>query len=75
MRWILQEAWDLIPDHGTPTEQVEAFEDIVNSKVEELFPVKKVRMTNKDKDFITAELKNLKRKSMKEWKKNGKSEA
>ena len=72
MRWILSEARDLIPNHGNPTEQVEAFEAIVNTKVEEMFPLKKVRMTNKDKEFITAELKSLARKTNermeKEWK-------
>jgi hypothetical protein len=42
--------------------------------VDELFPDKKVRVTKKDKEFITAELKTLDRKKKREWQKNGRSE-
>jgi hypothetical protein len=73
MQWIHSEQWDTVPTTGSPTEQVGAYEKAVRDKVEAIFPEKKVKTTNKDKDFITAELKSLDRKKKKEWKKNGKS--
>ena len=43
-------------------------------KVEQLFPEKKIRVTSKDKEFITAELKTLDRKKKREWKEKGRSD-
>ena len=60
--------------HSSPSDQVEAFQKIVDNKVEELFPERKVRITTQDKQFITAELKTLDRKKKKEWKRHGRSE-
>jgi hypothetical protein len=74
MKWILSEAWDMIPVDGSPTEQVEIFQEIVDLKVKEMFPQKKVRISNKDKVFITSELKTLDKRKKREWRKNGKSE-
>ena len=43
-------------------------------KVEQFFPEKKIRVTSKDKEFITAELKTLDRKKKREWKEKGRSD-
>ena len=48
--------------------------NLSDKKVDELFPEKKIRITNKDKEFITSELKTLNRKKMREWQKSGRSE-
>ena len=74
MKWVLTEAWDMIPEDGSPTEQVDIFQKVVDQKVEEMFPQKKVRISNKDKIFITSELKTLDRRKKRVWRKNGKSE-
>ena len=74
MQWIHAEKWGAIPSSGSPTEMVAAFEALVQAKVEELFPEKRIRITKKDKEFITAELKTIDRKKMREWKRRGKSE-
>ena len=60
--------------HSSPSGQVEAFQKIVDTKVELLFPERKVRLSNQDKQFITSEIKTLDRKKKKEWKKHGKSD-
>jgi hypothetical protein len=59
MQWIHTEQWDAVPTDGSTTAQVSAYEKIVEEKVEQLFPEKTIRITNKDKDFITAELKTI----------------
>ena len=45
----------------------------MNQKVQEFFPQKKVRIGVDDKIFMTSELKSLKRKRIREYKKHGKS--
>ena len=59
MQWIHTEQWDSVPEHGSSTEQVTAYEQLVMEKVEHFFPEKKIRVTAKDQEFITAELKHL----------------
>ena len=74
MQWIHTENWDSVPFSGSTTKQVEAYENLVENKVNQLFPEKKIRVTRKDKQFITSELKTLDRKKKREWKLKGKSE-
>ena len=74
MQWIHSEKWDSVPSAGSTTAQVAAFEELVRQKVDELFPKMKIRVTKKDKEFITAELKTLDRKKQREWRKNGRSD-
>jgi hypothetical protein len=74
MQWIHTENWESVPVSGSTTAKVEAYEFIVENKVNQLFPEKKIRITKKDKQFITAELKTLDRKKKREWKQKGKSE-
>ena len=62
MQWILTENWESVPLSGSTTAQVQAYENFVENKVNQLFPEQKIRITKKDKQFITAELKTLDRK-------------
>ena len=71
--WIHAEEWGKIVPDSSHSEQVDAFQNIINRKVEELFPVRNVRLSNQDKQFITSEIKTLDRKKKKEWKLHGKS--
>ena len=63
--WIHTEDWGELTDQSSPAEQVEVFQNIVNKKVEELFPERKVRITKQDKQFITAELKKIRQEKEK----------
>ena len=74
MQWIFTENWESVPLRGSTTAQVQAYENIFENKVNQLFPEKRIRITKKDKQFITAELKTLDRKKKREWKQKGKSE-
>ena len=66
MQWIHSEQWNTVPLDGSTTAQVAAYEKVVKEKVEQLFPEQTFRVTNKDKEFIIAELKSLDRKKKKE---------
>ena len=74
MQWIHTQQWDTVPIGGSTTAQVAAYQKVVQDKVDQLFPEKTIRITNKDKEFITAELKLLDRKKKREWTKNGRSD-
>ena len=67
MLWIHTEQWDGVPMNGSTTAQVAAYKEIIEKKVEQLFPEKTIRITNRDKELITAELKTLDRKKKREW--------
>ena len=54
MQWIHSEKWGNISSGESPTEMVTSFQTLVDAKIEELFPEKRIRVTNKDKIFITA---------------------
>ena len=72
-QWITTQSWDNINDSGEPTEQVNTFEDLINHKLDEIFPKKITKLCSQDKPFMNSELKALKRKRMREYRTNGKS--
>ena len=72
-QWLVSKQWPEIKEADSPSQQVEIFESIMNQKVQEFFPQKKVRIGVDDKIFMTSELKSLKRKRIREYKKHGKS--
>ena len=74
MKWVHSNVWDCVSENDSPTQQFENFEKLVQEKVDFFLPEKKIRVTKKDKEYITAELKNLDRKKKREWSKNGKSQ-
>ena len=57
----------------SPNEQVENFQAKVVTKLETIFPTKKIRISSSDKPYITSELKKIDRRKKKEYRKNGKS--
>ena len=64
-----------ISDQVNPTEQVEEFENIVNTKLDLILPKKSVKINlNVDKPFFTAELKKLDRQVKREYRKHFRSE-
>jgi hypothetical protein len=74
LSWVHSDAWESISSNDDPTKQFSEFERLVHEKVNFCLPEKRIRITKKDKQFITAELKTLDRKKKREWSKNGKSQ-
>ena len=73
--WMCQEDWMEISEKTDPTEQVLVFENIMNQKLDIIFPKKSVRVNpNVDLPFITADLKKLDRLIKREYRKHLKSE-
>ena len=53
---------------------MKALEEVFSQKLDDYFPQKVTKLGLSDKPFVTSELKNLKRKRMREYKKHGKSQ-
>ena len=69
--WICSEDWGAIPDNVDPTEQVLAFEKLVNQKLDVIFPTKSVRINpHVDLPFINSDLKKLDRLVKREYTKH-----
>ena len=69
----MTEGWQSVRDDVSPSQQVAIFEKLVQEKLDEFCPEKELKLSSQDKPFITAELKNLKRKKSREYTKRGKS--
>ena len=63
--WITSHSWYIMHDVNNPTELVSLFENIMSDKLNEIFHEKSMKLGSQDKPFITAELKNLHRKTEK----------
>ena len=73
-QWITVEDWTSIPEDTSPTEQVIAFEKMVQDKLNTILPQKSVKIfPNYDKPFITSDLKKLDRLVKREYCKHNKS--
>ena len=72
--WIVTECWDSLSDEMTPTEQAVAFEQLLSAKLDQFCPQKQMKLSSKDKPFITAELKQIDRQRNREYIKRGKTE-
>ena len=57
-----------------PSNQALALQKILELKLDEIFPTKSVKLSNKDKKWIDCELKKLDRSKKREWCKRGKSD-
>ena len=72
--WIVNESWDTVRDDLSPSEQAQAFENIILEKLNQYCPKKEVKLSSQDKPFITAELKKLDRQRNREYLRRGKTE-
>ena len=72
-QWITAEAWEDIKEDDVPAEQVKEFERILTQKLDKYLPQKTTKIGIEDKPFMTSELKALKSRRMREYRKKGKS--
>ena len=73
-QWITQEDWATLKSTNIPSEQAQKISIILQNQVDKYFPVKKVRVSNIDKPWITNDLKKMDRWRKEEYKRHGKSE-
>ena len=72
-QWIVQENWECIEATRSPSDQAVLLQQLLESKLNEFLPTRKVRLTNKDKQWMDSELKKLDRAKKREWCRKGKS--
>ena len=73
-KWIMQQDWECIQTEDTPDYQVETLRKKMTEALDLIFPTKTVRITQKDKVYINADIKKLDRLVKREYRKHGKSE-
>ena len=71
--WIVSESWSCIGDYASPTNQAEKLDKLLSDKLDLFCPKKTLKLSNKDKPFITTELKTIDRQRRREYTRNGKS--
>ena len=57
-----------------PTEKVSAFENIISVKVDAIFPTKEVKIHNLDKEFMSNQMRKIRRQKSREYSRKGRSE-
>ena len=71
--WIKQFNWRDLYSLETAHEKAEFFQNTLESKFDEFFPLKSIKFCNDDQPFFTSQLKILDRKRKNEYKKHRKS--
>ena len=72
-QWITAEQWEGLSGNMSPDEQAIKLQEILNSKLDEYCPTQSFRINHQDKPWMNKELKQIKRRKMREWRKNVKS--
>ena len=73
-RWIQFENFSFLNTVDDPTEKVSAFENIISVKVDAIFPTKEVKIHNLDKEFMSNQMRILRRQKSREYSRKGRSE-
>ena len=71
--WIIDEQRDCIVPGSKPADQAVALQQMLEIKMDEIFPKKTVKLSNKDKCWANAEIKLLNRQKQRIFCKEGKS--
>ena len=71
--WIQSESFKSVIEAETATDKVDAFEKIIAKKIDDIFPFKEVRIYKGDKEFMTKQLRQLRRQKSREYRRNKKS--
>ena len=72
-RWILNEDFNKVFEATDATQKVEALQNILSTKVQDIFPEKSVKMFHSDKEWMNSELRILRRQKSREYYRNKKS--
>ena len=70
---LATETWDILQPQMTSTELVDVFENYTSHLVNTVFPLKTVTVSDKDKPYMTQELKELRRQRQRAYTKTGRS--
>ena len=73
-RWIQKKDFTFLNIGDDPTERVAAFESVIAVKVDEIFPKKEVKIYNSDKEFMSNQMRSLRRQKSREYRRKGRSE-
>ena len=68
---IVYEDWSFLLPHMGTSEMVAGFENYTNNMIKANFPEKIITISNFDKPFMTQELKELRRKRQRIYRKRG----
>ena len=72
--WLQSLSWQSIYNEKCPSKKADLFENILMKKIEEIFPMKSIRVNEKDKPWVDEKLKNIDRRRKREYNKNKKSD-
>ena len=71
---LVNEDWSFLSKEMTSTELVESFQNFTGNVIENIFPEKTVTISDRDKPYMTEDLKLLRRQRIRAYRKNGRSE-
>ena len=72
-RWMIQEKFVNIFATGSSTKKVNELQTLMDTKINEIFPQKTIKIFKRDKEWMTQEIQDLRRQKSREYRKNGKS--
>ena len=70
---LANEEWDFFTPQMSPTDLVDAYEKYTSQLISQVFPTKTVTISDKDKPYMTEELKKLRRQRQRVYCKTGRS--
>ena len=73
-RWIGGHKFEEVRHVHSTTKKVEVLTTVLNEKLDEFCPTKKVKIFNNDKEFMTDKLQKIRRIKAKEYRRHGRSE-
>ena len=72
--WIQSQSWKEVYSEMCPTKKAVILEQLLMTKIEELFPMKSLKLNENDKPWVNAQLVKIDRRRKREYNRNKKSE-
>ena len=72
-RWLVAEDFSAVDSAANTTDKVEAFDQLLSSKIDSVFPTKEIKIYEGDKEWMTPQLRILRRQKSREYRQNKKS--
>ena len=73
--WLENNDWSWLEEKCDPSPQVEEWEHRIEQKLDQICPIKKVKLSNRDKPFFTGDLKDEFRRLCRSYRKTGRSKS